>query len=300
MAGALGAVSALGSAGRTRRTRAVPAGRLLAGSLVLAAVTVLAQIAYPLTPDRQLGRLSVVTVLVFAAASLTHAVATRGRRWTLRFALVVVGGAFVAEAVGVATGFPFGHYSYAGSLGPRLLDVPVLVPLAWLMMAYPVSLMARTLTTGLLAPQRIWAQRLVRALVGGAALAAWDIFLDPQMVAAGHWTWADPTPGLPGVTGVPLSNLAGWLFAGSVVLGLADLVRPDAGPPDGGGPEDPDGRLTRAAAGTPAVLLGWTWAGGVIGNAAFFDRPAVALWGGAALGLFVLPTLLRGPDRWPQ
>ena len=46
------------------------------------------------------------------------------------------------------TGLPFGDYSYAGTLGPELLDVPLVVPLAWTMMAYPVLLAARRLTRG--------------------------------------------------------------------------------------------------------------------------------------------------------
>ena len=47
-------------------------------------------------------------------------------------------------------------------------------------------------------------------LLGGARRSPrWDLFLDPQMVAAGHWTWLDPDPALPGVPGVPLTNYAG-------------------------------------------------------------------------------------------
>ncbi len=95
-----------------------------------------------------------------------------------------------AEAVGVATGVPFGRYAYAGTLGPQLLGVPVLVPLAWTMMAYPALLLGRRL--GRAAARRSASGG--RAVLGGATLAAWDLFLDPQMVAAGHWTWAHPRP----------------------------------------------------------------------------------------------------------
>ena len=41
--------------------------------------------------------------------------------------------------------------------------------------------------------------RAGRVAVGALALASWDLFLDPQMVDAGHWRWADPLPALPGV-----------------------------------------------------------------------------------------------------
>jgi len=38
--------------------------------------------------------------------------------------------------------------------------------------------------------------RIRRLLTAG--LAAWDLFLDPQMVSAGHWTWLDTSPVLTG------------------------------------------------------------------------------------------------------
>ena len=78
-----------------------------------------------------------------------------------------------------------------------------------------------------LEPLAVLLGRLLRvALLGGAAMAAWDLFIDPQMVAAGHWRWAHPDPGLPGTAGVPLTNALGWLAA-SAYLALA--VRPKEG-----------------------------------------------------------------------
>lgn len=259
---------------------------LLRWSLVLAGLTVLLQIGYPLAPDRALGGLSVATVLVAVAASLVHGWAGRGGSWTLRLAVVVVAGSFAAEAVGVATGLPFGSYSYAHSLGPLLLGVPVLVPLAWLMMAYPALVLARTLVRPERAGDAGWRRPVLVGLLGGGAMAAWDVFLDPQLVAAGHWTWHDPSPHLPGVDRVPLTNLAGWLVVASALVIVVGLVCPDARAP-GRGP------ATAADTATPVLLLGWTWVGGVVGNAVFFGRPWVALWGGLALGAFVVPYLVR-------
>ena len=137
-------------------------------------------------------------MVLFATTCVAHAVVHRGVWWALGLVVVTAGGGLAAEAVGVRTGLPFGDYRYEGTLGPEVLDVPVVVPLAWTMMAYPVLLAARRLT-----------RRFV-PVVGGLGLTAWDVFLDPQMVGDGHWTWADPTPALPGVDGIPLTNYAGW------------------------------------------------------------------------------------------
>ena len=55
------------------------------------------------------------------------------------------------ESIGVATGYPFGQYHYTGTLGPAVLGVPVLVPLAWVMMAYPCLLAGRTVAAQVMA-----------------------------------------------------------------------------------------------------------------------------------------------------
>jgi putative membrane protein len=244
-----------------RRRR--PSGRAVAVPWLLAAATVAGQIAYPLVDGETLRRVTIAVVVLFFATCVAHAFVHRGPAWTLGLVVVTAGGGLAAEAVGVRTGLPFGEYSYAGTLGPEVLDVPVVVPLAWTMIAYPVLLAARRLT-------RRWVP-----VVGGLGMVAWDVFLDPQMVGDGHWTWADPTPALPGVEGIPLTNYAGWALVGtSMMLLLTALLPRDT-----------------ADESVPAVLLTWTWVGYVVGNVFWFGTASVALVGGVALGLLVLPYL---------
>src|SRR2546423_3261825 len=149
----------------------------------------------------------------------------------------------------------------------------MLGPLAWTMMAYPALLAARRL-----APASAVARRVVIALIGGVTLAAWDLYLDPQMVAAGHWSWAYPAPSLPGVPDVPLTNTAGWLLVGAVMTALLDALLPASPAP--------------AAEALPGALLTWTWLGSLLANVAFFGRPEVGALGGAAMALVVVPYLL--------
>ncbi len=266
----------------TRAARTTPAAalgravRTAPAAAVAAAAAVLTQIAYPLLGGEALRAATILAVALFAAASLLHAAAVHGPRTGLLVLAAAAGTGLVAEAVGVATGRPFGEYSYAGTLGPQLLGVPLLVPLAWTMMSYPALLLARRLTGN--RPLR----RGLVALLGGATLAAWDLFLDPQMVAAGHWTWAYPDPGLPGVPGIPLTNAAGWLLVGTVMTAVLDRVVPGA---------SRDAPAPPALEVLPAALLAWTWLGSVLANVAFFGRPWVALYGGVALGALVVPYL---------
>lgn len=263
------------------RTRRQPAPVELV-PLALAGATVLVQITYPLLSGRALVAVTIATVLLFCTASLVHAAATAGARTAVLLLLVAGGTGLVAEAVGTATGFPFGAYEYSGSLGWEVLDVPVVIPLAWTMMAWPMLLLGRRLATallGLLGRDGRTSGLLgsvLTALLGGLGLASWDLYLDPQMTDAGHWVFAYPEPGLPGVPGIPLTNYAGWALVAVLMVALLHAVVPE---------QPVDERV-------PALLLAWTWLGSGLANLAFFGRPEVAAYGLVGMGMFVGPYLL--------
>ncbi len=233
--------------------------------VLLACATVLLQVAYPLVEGRPRDLLTIVTVVAFFLASTSHALVHRGPRWTALYVLVTAGFGLLAEAVGTATAIPFGQYEYADSLGLQLLGVPVVIPLAWAMFAYPC----------LLVGQRLARSAVGAALVGGAALASWDLFLDPQMVEAGHWRFLDVQVALPGAPGIPVSNYLGWLLVGVLMLGVLQLL----------GRQKADDRV-------PAALFLWTYASSIFANLAFFGRPSVALIGGVVMGLVAVPYAL--------
>ncbi|GIJ25352.1 membrane protein [Micromonospora qiuiae] len=258
----------------------------------------LAQICYPLTGGTIRARLTVATVVLGYLLSVGHALLTRGARTAVALVAVATGGGFAIEALGVATGFPFGSYDYSGQLGPKLAGVPLIIPLAWTWMAWPAWLVAIRLTStdpatvGTAtrpAPVRRgwrWPARIGLATLG---LATWDLFLDPQMVAEGHWVWRDPVPALPGLPGVPVSNYLGWLLFAVLVMAA---LRPLAG---------------RAVGATDArdhpmyALYLWTYGSSVLAHAVFLDLPASALWGAAGMALVAVPlaVTLRRARRTP-
>jgi putative membrane protein len=237
---------------------AVPVVPALLGSAVLA------QIAYPLVSGEARDVLTIGIVVLVASASFAHAWSTRGPVLAAGLCAVTALGGFGVELVGVHTGVPFGAYTYADSLGTKLLGVPVVIALAWPMLAWPAALAARRL--GRSFPARV--------LIGGWALASWDLFLDPQMVAAGHWTWTDPSPHLPGVGAVPLSDYAGWLLVSlAISYALQGLLR-DA--------DDGDDRW-------PLAFYVWTWASSTLALAVFLGLPAAAAWGAVGMGTVAVP-----------
>lgn len=242
-----------------------------------ATVTVLLQILWPLTDGQTRTTLTIVTVIAFALTSVTHAWIYLGMRWALSYLGITVGFAFAIEAIGTGTGFPFSAYDYTDALGLRVLDVPLIIPLAWAMTAYPVLLLSRRLTAALRLPR---ANRLVFAAIGAFAMTAWDLFLDPQMVSANYWIWHHQSPDLPGVPGIPAANYLGWLAASFVLMLLLSLL--------------PSREVPEAV---PATLWTWTWIGGVVSNAFFFDRPTVALVGGLAMAVVTVPYLWLLADR---
>jgi putative membrane protein len=247
-----------------------PPGRIGAHSPLpwtLAAAAVLAEVAYPLVHGHARDALTVVTVVLFASAVIADAVVCAGPRAGTLLPVVTVAVGFGVEVLGVHTGVPFGHYRYRGTLGAELAGVPLVVPLAWTMLAWPALAVGR----------RIGRTPAAVAMAGGCALASWDLFLDPQMVHDGHWEWTGPAPR---INGVPLVNHLGWLAVAVVLCAVLDAV------------------LVRARDDAqPLLLWWWTFASSVLANVAFFGRPGVALAGGAGMGAVALLLVRARPPQ---
>jgi uncharacterized membrane protein len=244
---------------------------LINASTIFGGAAVALQICYPLVHDSARDRVTAAVVVTFAIAAALHACGAIGVTRGLAAVAISAAIGFGAEVVGVHFGVPFGSYQYADTLGPRLGGVPIIVGLAWAMMAWPAAVVAR----------RLARTRISQVVVGAWALASWDLFLDPQMVAAGHWSWRDPTPHLPGVPTVPLTNLLGWLLTATVVSLVGQCIV-------GSRSVRPDGLMV--------ALYLWTYASSVLALSAFLGLSAAALWGTLGMGLVALPlavTLVR-------
>lgn len=202
-----------------------------------------------------------VTVLLQALAVLSLLAQTWGAGRALRLALVVAVLAWAIEFTGSSSGLPFGAYHYTQRLQPQLLGVPLLIPLAWLMMLPPAWAVGRLISGR--------ERGFSFVLASATAFTAWDLFLDPQMVAWDFWRWEQPG----GYFGIPWLNFGGWLLASALIT---LITRPSALP-------------TR-----PLILIyAITWALESIGLIVFWGLPGPGLVGFVAMGGMVM-WALRG------
>lgn len=180
---------------------------------------VLLMISFPIV-DWALGWQAMLgAVLLGALAQVSAVLVILSQAWgaakTLGVSIAVLTLSWAAEALGSATGFPFGAYSYTSALQPQLWRVPILISLGWLMMLPPAWGVAQAISANLAPRARAPAFIALSAL----AMTAWDLLLDPQMTAWGIWKWHNPS----GYFGIPWSNFLGWLLVAGIITAL---VRP--------------------------------------------------------------------------
>jgi len=174
------------------------------------------------------------TVVLGAIAGIFHAASRLGwlTTWWIFAASFTL--SLVAELAGTTTGYPFGPYSYTTQLGYLIGGkVPFNIPTSWFFMLYAsLAICGRFLSaTG---PAAKWRWAAVAALV----LTAWDVSMDPAMVATTHWVWSLPSAEGASVVrrialsdlfyGMPLTNWLGWLLTGFVVARVMLAIVPPA------------------------------------------------------------------------
>jgi uncharacterized membrane protein len=236
-------------------------------------VHLLAQPLYSLLPASLEPLGSLVIVVAFALFSFAHlwvSVGVKAAFGLLLVCFVVAGG---SEVLSVHTGVPYGWYDYTPKLGLGVFGVPLLVPVCWMMMAYPAARVA-----ALIVPVRL------AVPVAALALTAWDVFLDPQMVRTGYWVWLRQGEYL----GIPLENYLGWLLTALLVFGLYFRLFP----------AQPWVRTDWFGV-LPVLAYVWTWFGSSVVNLFWWGQPVVGLAGFVCMGVFAIPAVLKLLKRPP-
>lgn len=155
---------------------------------------------------------ALATYMLGYAASLAAASATRSFRHLLIIPVAGFAIGLAAEVVGVSTGLPFGRYEYVSLRAPRVLGVPLSVPVMWGFYAYLTYLIsASAIRPGGLAG------RALRVAYASALMVVLDLAMDPFMVLRTHaWVWLGGW-GLEWF-GIPASNFVGWYVVSAAIL----------------------------------------------------------------------------------
>lgn len=122
-------------------------------------------------------------------------------------------GGYAAEVIGVQGGWLFGEYAYGATLGLQWMQVPLVIGLNWLLLAY---------ATGTLWA-RLRVHKLLQAAGAAATMTLLDVLIEPVAMRLDFWQWAGDS--------VPLRNFGGWLLVSFVLLTLFQYLRFEKGNP---------------------------------------------------------------------
>jgi putative membrane protein len=113
--------------------------------------------------------------------------------WNQKFVLssIFIGIAgFFIEVLGVKTGYIFGSYNYGDSLGLKILEVPVIMALNWLLLIYATATMLSTIKNDILF-----------SIAGATIITLLDVLIEPLCAYLHFWFWEG---------NVPFQNFVAW------------------------------------------------------------------------------------------
>lgn len=160
--------------------------------------------------------LVIASVIMFACcwASATHLL---GARAALQFVLIAVSFGWFAEQMGSSRGWFFGQYTYTEVLGPRLGDVPLVIPLMWFSLTY-----ACYVITNLIVWQspvdgaRGWGNAALLSFLAAMIVTAFDLGADPYLVYTLKAWIMTKTDGA--WFGETVQGFFGWVFVSFVII----------------------------------------------------------------------------------
>lgn len=127
------------------------------------------------------------------------------REWNRNFlifiTLTLLIGYFI-EVVGVKTGMIFGEYQYETTLGFKILNVPPVIGLNWLLLVYCVGSSFCRVTKPI----------YFKVIYGALLMTMFDFLAEPIAIRLNMWSWQNTLP--------PLQNYVGWFITSAFLLTL--------------------------------------------------------------------------------
>jgi putative membrane protein len=114
----------------------------------------------------------------------------------LNAALIIFSIGMVSEILGVNYGLIFGDYVYLDNLGFKVLGVPILIGINWIILTFITGSMSSCIIKN----------KHIAALTGAILMILLDLIIEPIAPLLGFWIFDLPT--------VPLQNYIGWFVIG--------------------------------------------------------------------------------------
>lgn len=109
---------------------------------------------------------------------------------------------FSLEVIGVKSGMIFGNYNYGNVLGFKVIDVPLIIGLNWVIV----------IAGAIKISELIFKQKAMRILNTGLLAVLFDLFLEPIAVYFNYWNWESDV--------IPLQNYIAWFIISILVAVL--------------------------------------------------------------------------------
>lgn len=149
-----------------------------------------------------------MNMAILVAITLFHAHSQYGLKTLGIFFVIVFVISNAYENMSVLTGFPFGNYHHADSLGPKLFLIPIIITPTYFVVGYfswSIALVLMNTFDKKLTGHQIWSVPLVASFV----MTMWDLQIDSISSTIGKgWFWHDGGH----IFGVPFINYMGWLL----------------------------------------------------------------------------------------
>ena len=110
------------------------------------------------------------------------------------------------EVLGVHTSLIFGSYAYDTTLGVKVLEVPLMIAINWLLLTYLCGTVVHRL------PLHV----LTKVVLAALLMVGLDYLIEPVAIEYDFWHWENPHP--------PLHNYLGWLFTALLVQGMFFMI----------------------------------------------------------------------------
>ena len=117
------------------------------------------------------------------------------------FGLLIFVIGFMAEYIGVHTGWLFGNSAYGETLGIKLFNIPLMIGVNWFLLIYATGVSMRRSRIN---------NMLVRVITGALVLVLLDMLIEPIAIHFDYWHWSNGS--------IPVKNYVCWFLLSALLL----------------------------------------------------------------------------------